>query len=38
MIRVLIRVGVMVLLAGGVWAYTVRGEAMLLDLQTMFCF
>jgi len=35
MIRVALRVGVMLLLAGGVWLYAVRGEAILLDLQTM---
>jgi hypothetical protein len=35
MIRVMLRVGVGLLLAGGVWLYAVRGEAILLDLQTM---
>jgi hypothetical protein len=35
MIRVALRVGVGLLLAGGLWLYAVRGEAILLDLQTM---
>jgi hypothetical protein len=35
MIRAAIRAVVVVLLAGGVWLYAVRGEAILLDLQTM---
>jgi hypothetical protein len=35
MIRVALRVGVGLLLAGGVWLYAVRGEAILMDLQTM---
>ena len=35
MIRVALRVAVGLLLAGGVWLYAVRGEAILLDLQTM---
>jgi|GEM_PF-2947688 len=38
MIRLILRVGVGVLLVGAVWLYTVRGEAMLLDLRTVFCF
>ena len=35
MIRVGLRVGVGLLLVGGVWLYAVRGDAILLDLQTM---
>jgi hypothetical protein len=35
MIRVALRVGVGLLLVGGIWLYAVRGEAILLDLQTM---
>jgi hypothetical protein len=35
MIRVALRVGVGLLLVGGVWLYAVRGDAILLDLQTM---
>jgi hypothetical protein len=35
MIRFALRVGVALLLAGGVWLYTVRGDAILMDLQTM---
>jgi hypothetical protein len=35
MIRFALRVGVVALLAGGVWLYTVRGEAILMDLQSM---
>ena len=35
MIRIAFRVGVGLLLAGGVWLYAVRGEAILMDLQTM---
>ena len=35
MIRIALRVGVGLLLAGGVWLYAVRGEAILMDLQTM---
>jgi hypothetical protein len=35
MIRVAFRVGVGLLLAGGVWLYAVRGEAIVMDLQTM---
>jgi hypothetical protein len=35
MTRVMLRVGVAILLAGGVWLYAVRGEAILMDLQTM---
>jgi hypothetical protein len=35
MIRLALRIGVGLLLAGGVWLYAVRGEAILLDLQTM---
>jgi hypothetical protein len=35
MIRLALRLGVGLLLAGGVWLYAVRGEAILLDLQTM---
>jgi hypothetical protein len=35
MIRVVLRVGVLLLLAGGVWIYSVRGDAILMDLQTM---
>src|SRR6202042_891513 len=34
MTRVMLRVGVAILLAGGVWLYAVRGEAILMDLQT----
>ena len=34
MIRVALWVAVGLLLAGGVWLYAVRGEAILLDLQT----
>jgi hypothetical protein len=33
--RIALRVGVGLLLAGGVWLYAVRGEAILMDLQTM---
>lgn len=33
MIRITFRVAVGLLLAGGVWLYAVRGEAILLDLQ-----
>jgi len=35
MIQVAFRVGVGLLLLGGVWIYAVRGEAILMDLQTM---
>jgi len=35
MIRIALRLGVGLLLAGGVWLYAVRGEAILMDLQTM---
>ena len=35
MIRIVLRVAVGLLLAGGVWLCAVRGEAILLDLQTM---
>jgi hypothetical protein len=35
MIRFSLRVGVGLLLAVGVWLYAVRGEAILMDLQTM---
>ncbi len=35
MIRLAMRVGVGLLLAGAVWLYAVRGEAILLDLQSM---
>jgi hypothetical protein len=35
MIRVAMRVGVGLLLVGAVWLYAVRGEAILMDLQTM---
>jgi hypothetical protein len=35
MIRVALRVGVGLLLVGGIWLYAVRGEAILLDLHTM---
>jgi hypothetical protein len=35
MMRVAFRVVVGLLLAGGVWLYSVRGEAILMDLQTM---
>lgn len=35
MIRIAFRVGVGLLLVGGVWLYAVRGEAILMDLQTM---
>jgi hypothetical protein len=35
MIRVAMRVGVGLLLAGAVWLYAVCGEAILMDLQTM---
>jgi hypothetical protein len=35
MIRLALRLGVGLLLAGGVWLYAVRGEAILMDLQTM---
>jgi hypothetical protein len=35
MIRLAFRLGVGLLLAGGVWLYAVRGEAILMDLQTM---
>jgi hypothetical protein len=35
MIRLISRVVVGLLLAGGVWLYGVRGEAILMDLQTM---
>ena len=34
-IRVALRVGVGLLFAGAVWLYAVRGEAILMDLQTM---
>lgn len=35
MIRVALRIGVGLLLVGGVWLYAVRGDAILMDLQTM---
>jgi hypothetical protein len=35
MIRVALRIGVGLLLVGAVWLYSVRGEAILMDLQTM---
>jgi hypothetical protein len=35
MIRVALRICVGLLLAGGVWLYSVRGDAILMDLQTM---
>ena len=35
MIRAALRIGVGLLLAGGVWLYAVRGEAILMDLETM---
>lgn len=35
MIRVVSRVIVGLLLVGGVWLYSVRGAAILMDLQTM---
>jgi hypothetical protein len=35
MIRIALRVWVFLLLAGGVWIYSVRGDAILMDLQTM---
>jgi hypothetical protein len=35
MIRTALRVGVGLLLIGGVWIYAVRGDAILMDLQTM---
>ncbi len=35
MIRLAMRVTVGLLLVGGVWLYAVRGEAILMDLQTM---
>jgi hypothetical protein len=35
MIRIALRVGVAVLLLGAVWLYAVRGDAILMDLQTM---
>ena len=35
MIRLAWRVVVGLLLVGGVWLYSVRGEAILMDLQTM---
>jgi len=35
MIRAALRVGVVLLLMGGVWLYSVRGEAILMDLQSM---
>ncbi len=35
MIRVALRTVVGLLLAGGVWIYAVRGEAILMDLRTM---
>ena len=35
MIRFAFRAGVGLLLAVGVWLYAVRGEAILMDLQTM---
>jgi hypothetical protein len=38
MIRLILRVVVGVLLVGAVWLYTVRGEALMLDLRTVFCF
>ena len=34
-IRVALRVGVGLLLASAVWLYAIRGEAILMDLQTM---
>jgi hypothetical protein len=34
-IRITLRVGVGLLLAGAVWLYAIRGEAILMDLQTM---
>jgi hypothetical protein len=33
--RIALRVGVGLLLVGGVWLYAMRGEAILMDLQTM---
>lgn len=35
MIRIALRVAVGLLLAGAVWLYAVRGEVILLDLQSM---
>jgi hypothetical protein len=35
MIRTALRVGVGLLLVGAMWLYAVRGEAILMDLQTM---
>ena len=35
MIRLALRLGVGLLLAGAVWLYAVRGEAILMDLQSM---
>jgi hypothetical protein len=35
MIRTALRIGVALLLAGAVWLYSVRGEAILLDMQSM---
>jgi hypothetical protein len=35
MIRVAFRVGVGILLVGGLWLYAVRGEAIVMDLQSM---
>ena len=33
MIRALLRAGLILLLAGGVWIYGVRGDAILMDLS-----
>jgi hypothetical protein len=35
MIRIAFRIGVGILLVGGVWLYAVRGEAIVMDLQSM---
>lgn len=35
MIRLALRLGLLLLLAGGAWLYAVRGEALLMDLQGM---
>ena len=35
MIRTGLRIGLVLLLAGGAWLYAVRGEAILMDLQDM---
>lgn len=33
-----IRAGTALLLMGGVWLWTLRGDAILLDIRSVFCF